>query len=182
MIEEKFLSAAVGTWRHMEVDMINVVLFLMALGGGSLVASAPVSATETAAVGAASPARVAEDQTVSGKFLTATETKPILTATKANWVAVREYNGQDLVYFTHLLAWRCGLYEISYAINGGPAQSWPMPDCHADGPSPNAITADDGLPYVSHALGSVQTIDVEILYDDLSTDSSSYARKAVLMP
>lgn len=169
--------------------MIEVVLFLLAVAAGGGESPDGASATATAAPAqpssvAAAPvvAREAEDQTPSGKFLTATETKPILTATKMNWVAVREFNGQDLIYFTHLLSWRCGLYDIRYAVNGGAKQIWPMPECHTDGPSPNALTPDDGLPYVSFELGSVQTIDVEILYDDLTTDTAQFERKSVLMP
>lgn len=165
--------------------MIDVVLFLLAMGaGGAGVESNGSAEVTTDGGGLMLPliAHEAEDQTPSGKFLTATETKPILTATKGNWVAVREFNGQDLVYFTHLLSWRCGLYEINYAINNGPMQSWPMPVCHAEGPSPNAITEADGLPYISLELGSVQNINVEILYDDLSVDSASFDRAAVKMP
>lgn len=174
--------------------MLDVLMFLLAMaaggGEGAMVASKEAGDTGGAAesVAAAAPssapvvAHEAEDQTPSGKFLRATEVKPILTATKGNWVAVREFNGQDLVYFTHLLSWRCGLHEFRFSINGGPMQIWPMPQCYADGPSPNAIKTEDGLPYVAYALGSVETIDVEILYDDLTTDGASFDRKSVLMP
>ncbi len=125
---------------------------------------------------------VAEDQTPSGKFLTATEVKPILEATRANWVAVREWEGQDLVYVTHLWSWRCGLLEMQVSVNGAPAQVWPMPACHLDTAQPAAILDTDGLPYASFDLQSVETLDVTIIYDDLSEDTMAYTRASVLMP
>ncbi len=125
---------------------------------------------------------VAEPQIATGKFTTATEVKPILAATKGNWVAIRDYDGQDLVYVTHLWAWRCGLHQMRYAINGGEMQVWPLPPCHENTNAPNAITDSDGLPYASFAAGSIQSIRVELLFDDLSEDSSDYVRTDVLMP
>ncbi|UXX84154.1 hypothetical protein [Roseovarius pelagicus] len=125
---------------------------------------------------------LAEPQTPSGKFTTATEVKPILGMTKGNWVAVREYDGQDLLYFTHLLSWRCGLHQIRYSLNGGPVQVWPMPPC-LDGTSmPNAIRTEDGMPYIAQPLGSIGSVRVELLYDDLSEESAEFSRSDVLMP
>jgi len=123
--------------------------------------------------------RVAEDQTPTGKFLTATEVRPILGATKGNWIAVREFGEQDLLYFTHLLAWRCGLYEISFAINGGEKEVFPMAECNPE--SPNAIP-DDAVIYLQYPLGSIETIDVDLLYDDLATATESFGRKNVMTP
>ena len=125
-------------------------------------------------------ARVAEDQSPTGKFMTATEVRPILQATKGNWIAVREYGGQDLVYFTHLISWRCGLYEVHYAINGGPMREFPLPDCPPDIAQPNAIPADAGI-YLSFGAGAVQSVRVDLLYDDLGTESVTFERAAVLM-
>lgn len=153
--------------------MLDILVALIALGAGG---------GDGTAQAAASPALVAEEQVATGKFLTALEVKPILTATKGNWVAVRDYDGQDLVYVTHLWAWRCGLVQIEMAVNGGAMEVWPMPDCHVDSPTPGAITDADGLPYRSYATGSVQQLDVRITYDDLSVDTISVARQAVLMP
>lgn len=124
----------------------------------------------------------AEPQTPTGKFTTATEVRPILSATKSSWVAVREYDGQDLLYVTHLFAWRCGLAELKVGVNGGLPQVWPLPPCHLNTASPNAITETDGLPYVRFPLGSVKTIEVHVIYDDLGTDMALFGRKSVLMP
>ena len=123
----------------------------------------------------------AEPQQPTGKFTTATEVKPILGVTKASWVAVREYEGQDLFYVTHLLSWRCGLHEMRYSINGAPLEAWPMPPCHEETAYPNAIGPDDGLPFAEYPLGSIETIAIEVLYDDLSTDGATFNRDAVLM-
>ena len=125
---------------------------------------------------------VAEPQTPSGKFTTATEVKPILNATKGSWVAVREYDGKDLLYVTHLWAWRCGLAAMAISVNDEPMQNWPLPPCHLKYATPNAILDDDGLPYLSLKLGAVQKITIQIVYDDLSTDVASFERGNVLIP
>ena len=125
---------------------------------------------------------VAEDQTPSGKFTTATEVKPILGATKGNWVAVREYDGADHLYVTHLFSWRCGLHAMAISLNGEPMQNWPLPACHTHFSTPNALLEDDGLPYLRLKLGSVQSIDIQIVYDDLSMDTASFARGDVMIP
>ncbi len=125
--------------------------------------------------------RVAEDQTPTGKFLTAGEVRPILEATRTSWIGVREFDGQDLVYFTHLLSWRCGLYEVQYAINGGPAQVFPIPECPPD--IENAMTIpEDTQILITQPLGSVKTVGVTLLYDDLGTDTVQYERSAVMIP
>jgi hypothetical protein len=124
----------------------------------------------------------AEPQVAIGKFLTATEVKPILNATQSNWVAVREFNGQDLVYVTHLWAWRCGLAQMELAINEGDYEVWDMPECHADEGSPGAIKSGDGDPYRSFELGSVQTIKVRLVYDDLTTAEAAFERASIMTP
>ncbi|WP_368187426.1 hypothetical protein [Aestuariibius sp. HNIBRBA575] len=128
--------------------------------------------------------RVPEPQVPTGKFTTAVEVKPILGMTKANWVAVRDYEGQDLVYFTHLLSWRCGLWDIRYGVNGAPAtEVFPMEPCHEDTASPNAMTdVENFLPYVIMPSGFVNNIYVEITLDDGTVDFARFDRNQVLIP
>ena len=125
---------------------------------------------------------VAEPQTPSGKYTTAAEVKPILTATRGNWVAVREYNGKDLLYVTHLWGWRCGLHAMAISVNDEPMQNWPLPSCHMRYTTPNAMLEEDGLPYLSLRLGAVETIEIQIVYDDLSMDRARFERGNVLIP
>lgn len=124
----------------------------------------------------------ADDQTASGKFTTATEVKMILDATKDGWIGVRNWNGDDVLYFSNLLAWRCGTHEISYAINGADMQVLPMEPCYIDEPAPNAIKVDGDIqPYLVFPENSIETIEVHVLYDDLSEVTVPYERAAVQM-
>ncbi|WP_371168859.1 hypothetical protein [Aliiroseovarius sp. 2305UL8-7] len=115
-------------------------------------------------------------------FTTAVEVRPILDATKGNWVAVREYDGKDLLYFTHLLAWRCGLDQISYALNGGDERVFDAEPCYENEPQPNAIKVEDKLPYVSFDLGSIDMVTVRVVYDDGAQATNSYERADIMTP
>lgn len=111
---------------------------------------------------------------------TAQEVKPILNVTKAQWVAVRPYEGQDLLYFTNLLSWRCGLDHIYYSVNGAEETEFVAEPCYEDTAQPNAIeaaTLDAVL--VPFALDSVETVDVRIVYDDGTEDTAAYERTAI---
>lgn len=116
------------------------------------------------------------------QFTTAAEVKPILDATKANWISVREYDGQDLLYFTHLMAWRCGIDAIYYDVNGSGEKRWQGEECYEGEAQPNAIKAEDQLPFISFPLGSVGAVTIRLNYDDGSTDSASYQRGDILIP
>ncbi len=124
----------------------------------------------------------AEQQVATGRFLTALEVKPILGMTRANWIAVREFDGKDLVYVTHIWSWRCGLVAMHVGLNGAEPEPWPLPECHEDTNAPNAMLPDDGLPYRSFPLKSIETVTVELIYDDLTTEKVTFNRQGALMP
>ena len=45
-------------------------------------------------------------------FTEADDIEPILGMTKANWIAVREWEGEDLLYFSHLITYRCAIDQV----------------------------------------------------------------------
>jgi len=116
-------------------------------------------------------------------FTTAAEVKPILAATKGQWIAIREFDGKDLIYFTNLLAWRCGLTQVAWGINGGAAEAvMPMEPCHEGEAQPNALKMEEVLPYAEAPLGSITSVSVAVTFDDGSVETAEYERKSVLMP
>lgn len=133
---------------------------------------------------AVAPDRAPEPQVATGQFTTAVEVKPILGMTKGNWVAVRDFNGQDLLYFTHLMSWRCGLWDVSYGLNGAPPDQFlSMEPCHLETNSPNAMTQiEEFLPYVTFPPGSVDTVTVALTYDDGTTETATFQRNEILIP
>ncbi len=170
--------------------MLGLFLFMVALGLDSMSANVPMQTTSQGSVTVAEPApvpatdkaMVAEEQVASGKFTTALEVKPILNATRANWIAVREFDGQDLIYVTHLWSWRCGLVEMRIGLNGAAPEIWELPDCHMDQPVPNMMADEDGLPYRVFPLGSVNEVEVELTYDDLTKAAAKFDRQGTLIP
>ena len=153
--------------------------------GEAMVQSEVAVATEATEMAIASTATPEpEPQVPTGKYTTAVEVKPILGMTKSNWVAVRLYEGQDLLYFTQMLSWRCGLWEIRYGINGNPAdQVFEMEPCHLDTAQPNAMTdVANYLPFVTLPPESVDTLYVEITYDDGTTDFAQFNRNEIEIP
>ncbi|MCI2393610.1 hypothetical protein [Aliiroseovarius sediminis] len=113
-------------------------------------------------------------------FTTADEVRPILDATRQGWIAVREYDGKDLLYFTHLLAWRCGLDQIYYAVNGQSEQQFNAEPCYEGDPQPNAIKATDTLPYLTFDPKTIDVVTIRLVYDDGGEATSSYERADIL--
>ncbi|MCF8487365.1 MAG: hypothetical protein K9G71_19400 [Rhodobacteraceae bacterium] len=116
-------------------------------------------------------------------FTTAAEVKPILQATKTNWVALRDYDGNDLLYFTHLESWRCGLAQVRFSVNSTAAtRVWEMEPCYEGTAQPNVLKLEDHLPYIVIPQGMTNTVSVVVVYDDGTEDRADFERKAILMP
>ncbi|MFN7003719.1 MAG: hypothetical protein ACK4NW_09850 [Roseinatronobacter sp.] len=109
-------------------------------------------------------------------FTTQAEVQPILEMTRANWVGIGTAMGQDLLYFSHVLSWRCGLSEIRYAVNGGALQVLEMEPCYHEITSPNSIRE---LPFVAHPLNSLESVIVELEFPDGQVISETYPRSAI---
>lgn len=114
--------------------------------------------------------------TAHAQMVVAAQIRPILTMTKSSWVAVREWNGQDLIYFTHLESWRCGLNSVTYTINDEAPKPWELAPC--DEANPMAIP-DGHSVYTDFPLGSIETLRIDITYDDDTTDTETYERAAI---
>ena len=122
-------------------------------------------------------AMAAAPLTAQAQFNSAAEVKPILQMIVPQWVSVREFNGQDLLYFTLLEVYRCGLEQIRYVINDGKPRVWQTEPCEGD--EVFSEIGEDRLPYAEFELGSVQTVRIELIYDDGTVQSESFDRAAI---
>ncbi|MGV6804441.1 MAG: hypothetical protein ACWA49_09565 [Ruegeria sp.] len=117
------------------------------------------------------------------QFQTAPEVKPILDMTKANWIAVREWQGEDWLYFTHLVIYRCAIEQVRYTVNDGEPQLRAFEPCYPDESPPFVVKMENGnTPYDIYPLGSIETITVEITLEDGTVLSETYQRAGILMP
>ena len=92
------------------------------------------------------------------------QVKTILDATRDSWIAFRDFNGRQLIYFTQIISWHCGLKEIRYALNCTDlGERFPVPACNEL--LPNNIGSDDKI-YLDMAPGSVSRLAVQLVFDD----------------
>jgi len=89
--------------------------------------------------------------------------KQILNMTQNNWVSFRDFNGKQLIYFTHLESYSCGIKEVRYSINSDDLDKiWELPPC--DSKNPMAITKD--IIYLTMPLGTAKSIAVQVTFTD----------------
>ena len=100
--------------------------------------------------------------------------KQAINATTANWVAFRNFNGEQLLYLTQLLTWKCGLLEIRYAINSSDlANSWALPECNPQ--NPYHLDPESAQIYDRFPLQSIRFLSVQVVFSDgTATDVMTY--------
>ena len=87
----------------------------------------------------------------------------ILDLTKGSWAYFRDFNGRQLIYFTHLESYRCGITRVGYSINSDALdREWRLQPC--DPKAPHSITTDK--PYIVLPLGKANSIAVQLTFKD----------------
>ncbi|WP_456621146.1 caspase family protein [Bradyrhizobium sp. P5_C12] len=100
--------------------------------------------------------------------------RKILDMTATSWLSFREFNGL-LVYYTHLVSYRCAIREVRIGIDTAvPNQVLKMPNC--DMRDPSAITA--GMPLYMKLAPATQFVSVELTYRDGSVSEIKSFRAA----
>jgi caspase domain-containing protein len=99
--------------------------------------------------------------------------RKILDMTATSWLAFREFNGL-LVYYTHLMSYRCAIREVRVGIDSAvPDKVLKMPPC--DPRDPGAIP-HDAQPYLKLAPAT-RSVSVELTYRDGSVSEIKSFRR-----
>ena len=116
-------------------------------------------------------------------FTTSAEVKPILDMTRAHWLALSAQPGQDLLYFTQIESWRCGITQIRYSINSPDMTAIrEVESCYLGTNAPNALRMEGHVPYVVLPAGVLESVAVVLFFDDGSHLTETYRRDQILMP
>jgi len=100
--------------------------------------------------------------------------RKILDMTATSWLSFREFNGL-LVYYTHLVSYRCAIREVKIGIDTAvPDRVLKMPSC--DLKDPSAIPY--GAPLYMKLAPTTQFMSVELTYRDGSVSEIKTFRTA----
>jgi Caspase domain len=99
--------------------------------------------------------------------------RKILDMTATSWLSFREFNGL-LVYYTHLMSYRCAIREVRFGIDTTvPDKVLKMPPC--DTRDPSAIP-HDAVPYLK-LPPATKSVSVELTYRDGSVSEIKSFRR-----
>ena len=99
--------------------------------------------------------------------------RKILDMTATSWLSFREFNGL-LVYYTHLMSYRCAIREVRIGIDSAvPDKVLGMPPCNPRDPS---AIPHDANPYLKLAPAT-KSVSVELTYRDGSVSEIKTFRR-----
>jgi Caspase domain len=99
--------------------------------------------------------------------------RKILDMTATSWLSFREFNGL-LVYYTHLMSYRCAIREVRIGIDTAvPDKVLKMPPCDPRDP---LVIPHDAQPYLKLAP-QTQSVSVELTYRDGSVSEIKSFRR-----
>ena len=99
--------------------------------------------------------------------------RKILDMTATSWLSFREFNGL-LVYYTHLMSYRCAIREVRVGIDSAvPDKVLKMPPCDPRDPS---VIPHDAQPYLKLAPAT-RSVSVELTYRDGSVSEVKSFRR-----
>jgi hypothetical protein len=99
--------------------------------------------------------------------------RKILDMTATSWLSFREFNGL-LVYYTHLMSYRCAIREVRVGIDSAvPDEVLKMPPCDPRDPS---VIPHDSQPYLKLAPAT-KSVSVELTYRDGSVSEIKSFRR-----
>jgi hypothetical protein len=99
--------------------------------------------------------------------------RKILDMTATSWLSFRDYNGL-LVYYTHLMSYRCAIREVRVGIDSTvPDKVLKMPPCDPRDPS---VIPHDATPYLKLAP-QTRSVSVELTYRDGSVSEIKSFRR-----
>jgi len=89
--------------------------------------------------------------------------KQILNMTRSNWISFRNFNGRQLIYFTHLETYTCGIKEVHYSINSNALdKTWTLQPCNPQKPG---VVEKERI-WLSFPLNSVKSAAVQLTFAD----------------
>lgn len=89
--------------------------------------------------------------------------KKILRMNKHIWAYFRDYNGRQLIYFTHLETYRCGIETVKYSLDSDALdKEWELRPCDAE--KPNTVATDK--PYIALPPGTAESITLQLTFTD----------------
>jgi uncharacterized caspase-like protein len=99
--------------------------------------------------------------------------RKILDMTATSWLSFRDFNGV-LVYYTHLMSYRCAIREVRVGIDSAvPDKVVKMPPCDPRDPS---VIPHDATPYLKLAP-TTRSVSVELTYRDGSVSEIKTFRR-----